>query len=271
MGATSIEWTDASWNPIGGCSIASTGCENCYAMPVAATRLKHHPLYAGTTDIVKGRPIFNGRLTQAPADVSVWTWPQRWKGGRHKRRGPESPALIFVGDMADLFHPDRDLAVIDKVLINGLASPHDLQLLTKRPEVMAAHIKAFNFRRAGCLFPPHDRLWLGFSAERQREFDQRWTAMRELATEGWIIFASLEPLIGPIVLPADFLARKQRSWAIVGGESGPNARSMDPDWPRALRDQCVTAGVPFFMKQMARRAPIPVDLEVRQFPRELGR
>lgn len=83
-----IEWTDATWNPIGGCSIASPGCNNCYAQQLAGTRLKTHPLYAGTTTLQKGRPLFNGHLTAAPFESPVWQWPLRWRGAASPRRVP---------------------------------------------------------------------------------------------------------------------------------------------------------------------------------------
>lgn len=139
MSATKIEWTDASWNPIGGCSIRSPGCNPCYAQKLAGTRLRHHPLYAGTTTVVKGKPVFNGRLTAAPDDHPVWTWPLRWRGAKNPKLGPGKPSLIFVGDMSDLFHEDRPEAQIDRAVGAIVYSRHIGQLLTKRPERMLAY------------------------------------------------------------------------------------------------------------------------------------
>jgi protein gp37 len=112
------------------------------------------------------------------------------------------------------------------------------------------------------------KLWLGFSAENQHWFDHRWADMRRLAEAGWTVFVSIAPMIGPVTLPADFLALGPRAWVIVAGEQGRHAdcRDMDPNWARAVRDQCTAAGIPFFMKQMAKGAPIPPDLQIRQFP-----
>ena len=112
------------------------------------------------------------------------------------------------------------------------------------------------------------KLWLGFSAERQGEFDARWQDMRLLANAGWVIFASIAPLIGPVKIPSDFLALRDRSWVIVAGEQGRHdcCRDMQPNWARAIRDQCAASGIAFFMKQMARKEPIPPDLLIREFP-----
>jgi protein gp37 len=116
------------------------------------------------------------------------------------------------------------------------------------------------------------KLWCGFSAERQREFDERWKDIVRLAYAGWTIFASVAPMIGAVKLPDDFLALGPRAWVIVAGEQGKHdrCRDMDPNWARAIRDQCASAGIPFFIKQMAKpeRTPIPPDLQIRQFPCE---
>jgi protein gp37 len=273
---TDIEWTDGTWNPIGGCSIKSPGCINCYAQLLAGTRLTWHPLYAGVTDTVKGKPVFNGRMTIAADDHAVWRWPLKWRGAKRPRMGAGMPSLIFVGDMADLFHEDRDAAHIDRVI--GVAGAcedkghsHILQLLTKRPGRMAGYIasrghKAWNARRLTTERWPANNMWLGFSAERQQEFDERWPHMRLLADAGWTIFVSIEPMIGPVTLPADFLAFGDRAQIIVGGESGSERRETNPDWMRALRDQCLAAGVPYFTKQMTGKRHIPPDLMIRQFP-----
>jgi protein gp37 len=111
-------------------------------------------------------------------------------------------------------------------------------------------------------------LWLGFSAERQTQFDRRWPPMRDLAARGWTVFVSIAPMLEPVTLPPDFLALGASVWVIVSGEQGPHrlCRDMDPKWARAVRDQCAAAGIPFFCKQMARREPIPPHLYVRQFP-----
>lgn len=273
---TDIEWTDATWNPIGGCSIKSPGCINCYAQEIAGTRLTGHPLYAGVTDAVKGKPVFNGKLTIAAAEHDVWRWPIKWRGTKKPRMGAGMPSLIFVGDMSDLFHEDRPSSHIDKVIgvagaCDDVGRSHILQLLTKRPEIMADYItsrgyEAWNARRPAAERWPASNLWLGFSAERQQEFDERWPHMRKLVAAGWTIFVSIEPMIDVVVLPDDFLAFRNRAQVIVGGESGADRRETNPDWMRAVRDQCIAAGVPYFTKQMTGKRHIPLDLMIRQFP-----
>ena len=273
---TDIEWTDATWNPIGGCSIRSPGCINCYAQLIAGTRLKWHPLYAGVTDTVKGKPVFNGKMTVAADEHEVWRWPLKWRGAKLPRMGAGAPSLIFVGDMADLFHEGRDGAHIDRVIgiagaCDDVGRSHIFQLLTKRPDVMADYIstrghKAWNARRVATERWPANNLWLGFSAERQQEFDERWQHLRPLALAGWTIFVSIEPMIGAVVLPDDFLALRSRAQVIVGGESGDERRETNPDWMRAVRDKCLASGVPYFTKQMTGKRWIPPDLQIRHFP-----
>jgi protein gp37 len=110
-------------------------------------------------------------------------------------------------------------------------------------------------------------LWVGFSAERQQEFDLRWPPMRELARRGFLTFVSIAPMLGPVVQPPDFL--KLARWTIVSGEQDPipqNIRPMRASWARAVRNQCAEAGIAFFMKQLDGNRPIPPDLLIRQFP-----
>jgi protein gp37 len=112
-------------------------------------------------------------------------------------------------------------------------------------------------------------IWLGFSAENQDWFDRRWADMRALAEAGWFVFVSIAPILGPVVLPDDFLALGKRTWVIVAGEQrvpGTTPRPMKAAWARAIRDQCAAAGIPFFLKQMAKGAPRPRDLRIREFP-----
>jgi protein gp37 len=249
---TDIEWTDATWNPIGGCSIASPGCGPCYAQKLAGTRLKHHPLYEDTTSIVKRKPVFNGKLTAAPDGADVWTWPLSWRGAANPKLGHGMPSLIFVGDMSDVYHEDRAIAVQNRIVGTLAISRHKHigQLLTKRPHVMAEHIISLHPEDPWGTFGDLRKcLWLGTSAERQREFDGRWPHLRRLAALGFTVFISYEPALGPLTLPADFLALGNRAWVIAGGCSGSEAWPSHPDWFRALRDQCLPAGVPFLFKQ----------------------
>jgi len=216
-------------------------------------------LYLGVTDQVRGRHIFNGKLTVLERSHARWVWPLTWPGAQRPLLGQSKPSLIFVGDMADLFHEDRPTWVIDRAVATIAMSNHIGLLLTKRVPRMVDYFAAS---------PPRwqSKLWLGFSAERQQEFDLRWSRIRSLAERGWLVFVSIAPMIGPVRLPHDFMGR----WVIVSGEEGPDAliRIMNPNWARAVRDQCHAAGIPFFMKQMTGTIPIPSDLLVRQFPRE---
>jgi len=209
--------------------------------------------------------------------------PLRWR----------KPRRIFVNSMSDLFHQDVPDEWIDRVFaVMALAPQHTFQVLTKRPERMRAYMTT---RQRDTVYPdravlaylpapdplslrtpswPLPNVWLGKSVEDQPTADARIPHL--LATPAAVRFVSAEPLLGPVDLTAymfgahqteetDWCARRL-NWLIVGGESGPGARPMHPDWARSLRDQCAAASVPFFMKQMARKAPIPADLMVREFP-----
>jgi protein gp37 len=262
-------WWDHTWNPVGGCSHVSPGCANCYAQQEAGTKTHPFPGSAGVHNGVtakKGtRRIFNGKLTAAPPSHPLWSWPLKWPGAKHPKLGPGKPSLIFVGDMADLFHEGRPDEIIGRVCATIATSDHVGQLLTKRTARMVEYFTALDPRTVRRWQP---KLWLGFSAERQREFEQRCPDMLRLAGAGWYTFVSIAPMIGPVRLPADFLALGSRTWVIVAGEQGPHARcrDMNQNWARTIRDQCAGARIPFFMKQMAKGGPIPPDLQIRQFP-----
>lgn len=310
-----IEWTDATWNPIVGCSIVSPGCTHCYAMAMAA-RIERMAVpraaagdgrqthYAGTTQASKAGPVWTGKVALAPEHILLQ--PLKWA----------PPRRIFVNSMGDLFHEDVPDAWIDRVFaVMALAPQHKFQVLTKRSARMRAYCSAlvggerFISREAHLLRHPgtptkaitqvHDHctgplpnVWLGVSTEDQRRADERVPDL--LATPAAVRFVSAEPLLGPIdfraidldggyeqVLPlgAGWMDRLEPGelegarldWIIVGGESGPGARPMHPDWARSIRDQCAAAGVAFFMKQMsgpvkARMPAIPDDLIIREMP-----
>lgn len=294
---TPIEWTDSTWNPIGGCSLASPGCTHCYAQRMAGTRLASHPLYAGTTQATKTGPVFNGHLTRAPDDHPVWTWPLRWRGAKHPKLGAGKPSMIFVGDMSDLFHEDRPDADIDRVFaVMELAPQHIFQVLTKRAERMRKYLSAYGvggrLTKAAFAFgrslpatggEADDRNWLyyparlkwplpnvlaGVSVEDQTRADERIPHL--LATPAAKRFISAEPLLGPIRLRNLYPITDDEDgvfiegvhgntpridWVICGGESGPNARPAHPNWAGSLRDQCASAGVPFFFKQWGTYQP----------------
>jgi protein gp37 len=237
----------------------------CYAAQIAGTYTHKEWIHHDVTTRRETKRIFNGTLTVAPAGHQAWAEPLRWQGVAHPKLGPGQPSLIFVGDMSDLFHKDRPSEIIGRVCATIALADHIGLLLTKRSARMAEYFEALEQHTLRRWQP---KLWLGFSAERQREFDTRWVHMRPLADAGWTIFASIAPMLGPVTLPSDFLALGDRAWVIVAGEQGPHraVRDMQPNWARAIRDQCATAGIAFFMKQMARREPIPPDLLIRQFP-----
>jgi protein gp37 len=273
--ARRYDWWDKTWNPVGGCRPVSDGCKFCYAAKQAATLHQEAtasrrvvPLYAGTVKRVKGgRYVFNGRLTALKPGHKGWTWPLRWSGARRPLLGPNKPSLIFVGDMTDVFVENRPKSDIDRTLGTIALSEHIGMVLTKRPNRVAEYFSAAQLS-SSAISRWQQHLWLGFSAERQTEFDLRWPPMRDLAASGWIVFVSIAPMLARVTLPPDFLALGARAWVIVSGEQGPHqlCRDMDPDWARAVRDQCAAVGVPFFCKQMARREPFQPDLYVRQFP-----
>ncbi|HDZ74345.1 MAG TPA: phage Gp37/Gp68 family protein [Aurantimonas coralicida] len=276
-----IEWTDATWNPVVGCSVVSPGCTNCYAMRMAGTRLKTTKPYSGLTQDTKAGPVWTGAVRFLEERL---TQPLKWR----------KPRRVFVNSMGDLFHEDVPDDWIDKVFAVMAASPrHTFQVLTKRPERMREHVlrlsrtinpleaearafgHTFNFEGHSLLRWPIPNIWLGTSVEDQRRADERMPHL--LNAPAAVRFLSCEPLLGPIDLREVSTAGVGAAagnkmadclhWVIAGGESGPRARGMDPAWPRSIRDQCREAGVPFFMKQMSRKAPIPADLMVREFPR----
>jgi protein gp37 len=294
---SAIEWTDATWNPIAGCSVVSPACKNCYAMAMAArieamsiAHAANHggdpgPLfyYSGLTQETRTGPVWTGKIAIAPEPKFLE--PLRWK----------KPRRIFVNSMSDLFHENVADETIDRVFATmALCPQHTFQILTRRP----ARMRKFVSRLVGLAqaakfggtviadeFPhvttslahpqglrdwPLPNVWLGVTAERQQETDERIPELLATPSAEW--FVSIEPQLGEvdltrIRLPSGDVLNSLTGethdpntgcivaegsalgWAICGGESGPNARPMDPDWPRVLRDQCAAAAVPFFFKQ----------------------
>lgn len=292
-GKSEIEWTDATWNPIVGCSIVSPGCTNCYAMRMAA-RLERMgiPHYVGLTQCSKAGAVWTGKVVPAP-DKILWA-PLGWK----------KPKRIFVNSMGDLFHEAIPDEWIDRVFaVMALCPQHTFQLLTKRAERMRKYMTNPDLedrltelwregnpdRETWNILLPLRNCWLGVSAERQQEADERIPLL--LKTPAAVRFISAEPLLGPVDLmmlrsgdrvidclqgcfgrsigDGEFEGARlcpSLDWVIAGGESGPSARPMAKVWAESLRDQCRLGDVPFFLKQMARKAPIPPDLAVREFP-----
>lgn len=268
-----IEWTEATWNPVTGCSLASPGCTNCYAMKLAGTRLRHHPSRAGLTRESKAGPVWTGEVR---LNEEWLTQPLRWK----------RPRRIFVCAHGDLFHESVPDAWIDRVFaVMALAPQHTFQVLTKRAKRMREYLSAladawdgnadlFNERMLAAMDAnyawldeeqgiddinwPLPNVWLGVSVEDQTRSDERIPDL--LATPAAVRWLSCEPLLGPVDLH-DWIVRSQNGfgppldWIVAGGESGPGARPMHPDWARALRDQCAAAGVPFFFKQWGEWCP----------------
>lgn len=212
MGSESkIEWTDATWNPVTGCTKVSQGCANCYAERMAV-RLQE-----------MGQPNYaNGfRVTM---HEHMLDRPLSWK----------KPRLVFVNSMSDLFHKDVPTQFIQRVFaVMERASHHVFQVLTKRAD---------RLRQIAADLPWPANVWMGVSVENQ---DAAWRIDELRQVPAAVRFLSLEPLIGP--LPS--LDLDGIHWAIVGGESGHGARSMDPEWVRTIRNQCRCSGVPFFFKQ----------------------
>jgi protein gp37 len=283
---SSIEWTDATWNPITGCTKVSPGCDHCYAERIV--------------ERFKGKGAFeNVTLNEERLDA-----PLRWR----------KPRRVFVNSMSDLFHdsvPDEYIAKVFAVM--ALSPRHTFQVLTKRHarmrSLLGAHgfwaqvgLAALDLREiwlpaAGVSLDAHalPNVWLGVSVEDQKWADIRVPAL--LDTPAAVRFLSCEPLLGPVNIwrwiegadpDAECLTcgteefsdtdshpvlneeneqtgewcdgpirpyNRNLHWVIVGGESGPGARPMHPDWARSLRDQCGAAGVPFFFKQWGNWAP----------------
>lgn len=288
---TGIEWTDATWNPIVGCSIVSPGCTNCYAMSMAARieAMQPNSHYAGTTKKVNGNAVWTGKMVLAPDHILLQ--PLKWK----------KPRKIFVNSMGDLFHESVPDEWIDEVFaVMALCPQHTFQVLTKRSRRMRDYMVSIKSNGRHCPSDVFDRVtekaqslkhltgesihsydwppnnvWLGVSAEDQTRADERIPDL--LATPAAVRFVSAEPLLGPIYFTlldvtdgntahlnsltgntfidgnAGQSSQKfegpKLDWIIVGGESGPKARPMHPDWVRSIRNQCEAASTAFFFKQ----------------------
>ena len=210
IGST-IEWTEATWNPVTGCTKVSAGCKNCYAERMAK-RLQ-----------AMGVPQYRDgfRLTLQPEMLDV---PRRWK----------QPRKVFVNSMSDLFHPEVPLSFIQQVFeVMNECPQHTFQILTKRPERAAMYSPDLKWS---------PNIWMGTSVENMLVVHRIKDLVRVRAK---VRFLSLEPLLGPLPrLPLTGI-----HWVIVGGESGPRARPMEKEWVTQIRDRCVAQGVPFFFKQ----------------------
>jgi protein gp37 len=271
-----IEWTEATWNFITGCTKVSDGCVNCYIERTPPFRINGRRFDKAGIGGTTGVKLHSDRLGL----------PMKWR----------KPRRIFVNSLADLFHEDvPDRFIVDAFAVMALAPQHTFQVLTKRHARMRSLLSAPDFRtevqraclvRVGDTAPwlvgpwwPLRHVWLGVSVEDQKWADIRIPALLDTpATVRWL---SCEPLIGPVDLtripagkaqqpdmvydalgqrygvPGAWQARSSArvDWVVAGGESGPTARPMHPAWARSLRDQCVDAGVPYFFKQWGEWAP----------------
>jgi protein gp37 len=229
MADTAIEWTDATWNPVAGCTVVSAGCTNCYAMRMAARlQAMSASKYQGITRKSGNRFVWTGKINLDEAALKA---PTSWK----------RPKKIFVNSMSDLFHEQVPAEFIKRVWEVMAATPqHTYQILTKRPDRMASVL------RDGERFPLLPNVWLGTSVEDSKVLG-RLDALRK--TPSAIRFVSFEPLIGSVGL-ADLT---DIDWAIAGGESGPQARPMHEEWLDEIFALCKRSRTVFFFKQWGGR------------------
>lgn len=300
MSDTKIEWADMTWNPLLGCERVTSGCDGCYAIITATIRAKNpHPTvasaFAGLTERRDGRLDWTGRINLLPERLNQ---PLRRK----------KPQRIFVNSQSDLFHKDVPAEFIARVFaVMAQAPRHTFQLLTKRHGRMRSLLSSSEFQRqvfdavtGGPRWDgdsahhddtaaawigdnwPLSNLHLGVSVEDQKTADMRIPALR--GTPAIVRWLSMEPLIGPVDL-SRFLyyqpiggADAPLHWIVVGGETGAKSRPMQLEWARNLRDQCTSAGVPFFFKQWGDWVPTSQrpaahgwDAADRDVPRRLGK
>jgi protein gp37 len=226
MAATGIEWTETTWNPVTGCDRVAAGCDNCYALALAK-RLKAMGAEKYQND---GDPRTSGPGFGVTVHRSALAQPYRWRGSK----------LVFVNSMSDLFHARVPIGFIRDIMDVIRNTPqHTYQVLTKR---------AHRMERLADRIDWPDNLWVGVSVESD-DVVGRVDHLRRIPAR--TRFLSCEPLL--TALPN--LDLTGIDWVIAGGESGPRARPMDPAWVEDIRDQCLTAVVPFFFKQWGGRTP----------------
>ena len=265
-GKTKIEWATDSWNPVRGCSIVSEGCRNCYAMRQAHRFSGPGKAYEGLTRLTPSGPVWTGKVRLITELLDL---PLRWK----------RPRRIFVNSMSDLFHESLTEGNIRAVFTTmAAAQHHTFQVLTKRPQrmrdmLMGWEAAGLTLREGHGVRLPN--VWLGISIENQKTADERIPFLMQ--TPAAIRWVSAEPLIGPTTFrplaswayrnlskyysedgfdPTGSQPEQDRmpyfpriDWLVVGGESGPGARPMHPDWARALRDEANRVGCAFHFKQ----------------------
>lgn len=249
---TGIQWTNATWSVVTGCTKVSGGCDNCYAERLTNGRLRNTPKYAAGFDEV----VFHHQVLDQP---------RRWA----------KPRMIFVNSMSDTFHTAVSNEQIGDIFNAMRAAPHHTyQVLTKRPNRVR---RWWQWYRGQYLRPQEIRwpanIWLGTSVETHLYLPR----IRRIAGIAPVTFVSAEPLLGSLFMPGnirfwlgDYLQGGLLQWVIVGGESGKGWRRMDAQWARDILAACRRYGVPFFMKQVAGVKPydglIPPDLRVREYP-----
>lgn len=280
--ATKIEWSEATWNPITGCTVHSAGCTNCYAMKLAGTRLQNHPSRAGLTMATKAGPVWTGEVRFNRGWLNQ---PVQWA----------KPRMIFVCAHADLFHKDVPTEWIDEIFdIMETATQHTYQVLTKRSDRMREYLVERYTNR----FPPPN-IWIGVSVENQAAADERIPDL--LRTPAAVRWVSMEPLLEQVQLtninganskaPAvywvnalsgehDDMCRPcaplpKLDWIVIGGESGTGARRFELEWMGYTIAQCKIYEVPVFAKQLGKKLnpkdykdfeKWPKGLRVRQWP-----
>lgn len=290
---TGIQWTGRTWNPVVGCSVISPGCKNCYAMKTAhrLARMggKTGEKYQGLTEVVNGKPVWNGTV-------------RPYRPQLHHPLGWRRKEFCFVNSMSDLFHEDLPWDFIDEVFgVMALSDRTIFQILTKRPEgaryyltnpirgtMVEGNAQKIDFERTGidssftmAVNLPLKNVWIGTSIESRRLGITRSWHLGLCPAEKR--FWSLEPLLEDLgdltqlglgIMIDD---RPVVDWVIVGGESGPGARPMVDSWARSVVKQCQAAGVPVFVKQLGTRPYFkdpkggdmdewPEDLRVREMP-----
>jgi len=232
-----IEWTDATWNPVTGCTPIATGCKHCYAKEM------HRRLRA------MGQAKYQHDFFEVQCHPEELEKPLHWR----------KPRMVFVNSMSDLFHEDvSGNFILDVFLLMGRCPQHTFQVLTKRPQRMMDVLGGLS--GAGLSAPPLPNVWLGASASTQADLERVVPPLME--TPAAVRFLSLEPLLGPVVLRMQAL---RADWVIVGAESGPHRRECKHEWIESLVTQCVEADVPVFVKQAH------IDGLVVKMPEILGR
>lgn len=229
MSKTDIEYGDRTWNVLTGCTVKSEGCKHCWAQKMAK-RLKAmgRPEYQ---DAVDEKGNWTGVITLVPERLNE---PFSWRKPQH----------VLVEYMGDLFHGKTQASYLDKVFEVMKTTPqHTYQTLTKRPELMQAIL--FDKK-------PLPNVILGVSIENQKRANERLPFMQTLALRGWRTWVSYEPALGPV----DWKGWEFLNQLICGGESGPGARPMHPDWARSARDFCQANWIPFFFKQWGNWMPV---------------